>query len=170
VCNSPSLTTSTLVKRFWTHFLSTRFKMRLQGAAHGFKLIRHTTEGPSINFGWNSVRPNHLSGQISTMITFSNSLFRERDARSVLRRSTSHHRPLRAIPRTNRRLAPAKTPLLAPHPIQTDGQFACHCYFGNPSFATDRQAHKLAAPLGVKRAAACAASTSRKRNRVLPVC
>ncbi len=49
-----------------------------------------------------SVRPKHLSDQTSTMITTSNSLFRERDAQSSGRRATSRHVRLRAFPRSNR--------------------------------------------------------------------
>ena len=43
------------------------------------------------------------------MITNSNSLFRERDAHSSARRSTSRHVRYRAVPRTNRTLKTANT-------------------------------------------------------------
>src|SRR5258708_9768748 len=46
----------------------------------------------------------------STMITSSNSLFRERDAQSSPQRSTSRHVRLRAFPRTNRTLTTANIP------------------------------------------------------------
>src|SRR4029077_11957503 len=50
-----------------------------------------------------------LRSVTSTMITSSNSLFRERDAHSSARRSTSRHVRYRAVPRTNRTLTTANT-------------------------------------------------------------
>src|SRR6267378_2113453 len=53
--------------------------------------------------------PNISSIKTSTMITSSNSLFRERDAPSSARRSTSRHVRYRAVPRTNRTPATVNT-------------------------------------------------------------
>src|SRR5580658_6117250 len=55
--------------------------------------------------------PTHTSlrSVLRTMITCSNSLFRERDAPSCGRRFTSRHVRYRAVPRTNRTSRPANT-------------------------------------------------------------
>jgi hypothetical protein len=56
-----------------------------------------------------SVDPNISSIKTSTMITSSNSLFRERDAPSHGRCFTSHHVRYRAVPRTKRTLTTVNT-------------------------------------------------------------
>ena len=40
-------------------------------------------------------------------------------------------------------------PFLAPHPEQTDGEFACHGYFGDPGIPPHRQVYKLPSPFRV---------------------
>jgi len=40
-------------------------------------------------------------------------------------------------------------PFLAPHPEQTDGEFACHGYLGDPGIAPHRQVYILPSPLRV---------------------
>ena len=103
------------------------------------------------------------------MITTSNSLCRERDAQSSGRRSTSRHVRFRAVPRTNRTQTTANThnhsatssttepPTCAPSLL-----WQCFCADASPGECTD-----VASP-GWTRAAAWAASTSKKRNKELP--
>ena len=57
---------------------------------------------------------------------------------------------------------------LTPHPVEADGQFACHRNLGDATVATHGQMNEATSPVGVPVKAAWAASTSRKRNRELP--
>src|SRR5215475_11457453 len=66
-------------------------------------------QGSLVIFRSASIRPIHLFDQTSTMITYSNSLYRERDAHSLGRRSTAHHYRFRALPRANRTRVKAST-------------------------------------------------------------
>ena len=41
-------------------------------------------------------------------------------------------------------------PSLAPHPIEADGQLACHRHLGDRAVPTQRQVQEVTSPLGVE--------------------
>src|SRR5215472_10318305 len=41
-------------------------------------------------------------------------------------------------------------PFLTPHPIEADGELACHRHLGDRAVATHRQVQEVASPLGVE--------------------
>ena len=53
-------------------------------------------------------------------------------------------------------------------PVQPNGKFSGHGYFGNSFFPAHPQCRYRRRQSGLHRAAACAASTSKKRSRALP--
>src|SRR5271168_4991943 len=54
---------------------------------------------------------------------------------------------------------------LTPHPVEADGQFACHRNLSDATVATHGQMNEATSPVGSQRTAAWAASTSRKRKQ-----
>ena len=91
-----------------------------------------------------SVRPRHLIDQTSTMISYSNSLCRERDAHSLARCATSHHAWYRAVPRANRTRTTANTHIRSATSNTTEFPNVdpwllsqCSCAYASPGACTD---------------------------------
>ena len=57
---------------------------------------------------------------------------------------------------------------LTPHPVEADGEFACHRNLSDATVATHGQMNEAMSPAGVPADSSLAASISRKRNRELP--
>ena len=102
------------------------------------------------------------------MITNSNSLFRERDAQSFGRRPTSRHGRFRAFRVRTEFNQLRILPIVSPHPVQPNREFSGHGHFGDPFFRHIIRCTYRRRQSWLHRAAACAASPSKKRNNVLP--
>ena len=83
------------------------------------------------------------------MITSSNSLFRERDAQSSARRSTSRHVRYRAVPRTNRTLTTVNTHNHSATSSTSEPQLPSHRYLGNALALAHRQMNVPTSPVGM---------------------
>src|ERR1700686_2818076 len=90
------------------------------------------------------------------MLVISDSLFRERDAQSSARRSTSHHVRYRAVPRTNRTLTTANTHIHSatsstsePPACAPSLPWQCSCADASPDGSSDVSSRDgYAPPLG----------------------
>jgi len=60
-------------------------------------------------------------------------------------------------------------PFLTPHPIEADGELACHRHLGDRAVATHRQVQEVTSPLGVKADHGLRRlHQGKKRSRALP--